>query len=157
MDRISVRDIHSGKYRLQNGRLVLNGDETVVAPSLPQPAASSKFANQKARRTRGLDGYWYPSATQARRADQLLAMKQAGEILGYIPECSMPTGIKENGGITRYRLDFIIIHSLDMTGPEPRMVITAEDVKGHVDTNADKRDALRLSCFAVQTKRKGDF
>lgn len=143
--RMTLDELHAaGLVVGRNGRL--------VPGQAPRPAAN-RFDNCRAVATTSLDGWRHPTKAQARYFDRLLAQRQAGEILGYWPEVSIPFGIGEDGKVRRYRADALVLHEVFDDG---RMVVSLVDVKGRnspVDSNKDKRDALRAQGLFIGTVR----
>lgn len=89
----------------------------------------------RAIRTTGADGSLMASKAEARRSAELEQMRLAGFIKWWRPQVSIPIGISENGKRTRYVVDFMV--------GWPDGAVTFEDVKRWVDSNKQKRDALR--------------
>jgi hypothetical protein len=87
----------------------------------PKPAKPGRFGRQKYRAVKAVyDGRTYDSKAEARRAEQLDAMKVAGAIKWWQPKPgSFHLGCPENV----YRPDFLVV-GLDLEG------VWIEDVKG---------------------------
>lgn len=112
------------------------------APIAP-PAPRTQHDHCKAVRTEGADGSMMASKAEARRSQELELMRVAGEVAWWRPQVSIPCGVSEKGKITRYIVDFMV------GWPDGR--VTFEDVKAVVDSNRQKRDALRALGLDVRT------
>lgn len=97
----------------------------------------------KAVRTQGADGSMMDSSGEAKRSRELEAMRLAGEIRWWLGQVKLPVGISEKGRRTYYVADFMICW--------PDGSCTFEDYKGYVDSNRQKRDALRAMGLDVRT------
>lgn len=84
------------------------------------------------------------SKAEARRSHDLETLKLAGEVAWWVPQVRIPCGLSEDGRRrTYYVVDFMI------GWPDGR--VTFEDVKAVVDSNKQKRDALRALGLDVRT------
>lgn len=98
-------------------------------------ARSHQHSHCRVERTEGADKSIMASKAEARRSHELEQMRLAGVIAWWRPQVSIPIGINEKGRRTRYVVDFMV--------GWPDGTVTFEDVKRWVDSNKQKRDALR--------------
>jgi hypothetical protein len=115
----------------------------------PPPTGANKFGAVRTVAPASWGGErWADSKTGASLSRTMMAQRQAGAILDFFEEVSIPIGVTEKGRIVRYRADAMVILGYvdDPNGGEPAMVIKLYDAKrGDMDTPTSKakRAALR--------------
>lgn len=96
----------------------------------------------KAKRTVGPGGRIYDSKAEARMAQRLEEERQAGGIVSWVPQVSLPCGVDENGRDVRYRADALVVLEVR---PDGSFVGKLLDRKGMDTPNSrTKRAALRM-------------
>ena len=132
------------------GRRGTGGARDVQSP----PVTVAKPNKYRAQRTVGPGGRTYDSKAEARMAQRLEEERQAGGIVAWVPQVSLPCGRDENGRNVRYRADALV--ALEVR-PDGSFVGRLLDRKGiDTPTSRTKRAALR-SLYGLDVQVIGDL
>jgi hypothetical protein len=139
MTHWSQADLDAYLARREGQRGPANKAESSTAkPVITKAKGPNKF---RAVRTVGPGGRVFDSRAEARMAQRLEEERQAGGIVSWVPQVSLPCGVDEKGRDVRYRADALVVLEVYPDGSFRGRLV---DRKG-MDTPASraKRAALR--------------